>query len=434
MYHSCNIPDLVGHTIDEGRLRLIGTIGSGSNGVIFLAEDTTSLTSPPTQYAVKCVVRAEHGSRRYNLQRQEIAFHHRLSSHPNVVTLHRVIEDKYYVFLVLDYCRGGDLFNYLSNRREYRGDDAIIKRLFLQIVDALEACHAAGVYHRDLKPENILISEDAEHIYLTDFGLATANMYSRTYGAGSSLYMSPECIGWDPARPAYNTSANDVWALGVILTSMVSGHNPWNNACPSDACYRAFMRNDRFLAEMLPLSPGAGAILMHLFSREPTSYGDTANMGPGRMSLEELRVAVETLDTFFMRPSLIAASGEYLRASAATYFDGSPHAARYLIPPTSSTAPLAQTEEGSSASVSTSASRSRRRRRDSPSSVESSDGPNTPQMLPQHMGMEVADLAQDPRGSFMDMDLPKGCTSAKRRRSMSPAGFIRRFMDRFFTE
>ncbi|KAH9852561.1 kinase-like protein [Lenzites betulinus] len=424
MYHSCNIPDLVCHTIDGGRLRFIDTLGSGSNGVIFLAEDTTSTDSPATQYAVKCLVRAEKGSRRFNLQRQEIAFHQRLSSHPNIVTLHRVIEDKYYVFLVLDYCRGGDLFNYLSNRREYRGDDATIKHLFLQIVDALDACHIAGIYHRDLKPENILISEDAQHIYLTDFGLATANTYSKTYGAGSSLYMSPECIGWDPARPAYNTRSNDVWALGVILTSMISGHNPWNNACPSDACYRAFMRDDHFLAEMLPLSPGAGALLRHLFRREPSLYGDPASMGSGRMSLDELRTAVEGLDTFFMRPALIAAAGEYLRASAATYFEGSPFAARYILPPTSTATSLTRMEEGSTASSSTAASRP------SPSSLESDEGPNTPEMRPRYMGVEVA----DPHGSFLDMDLPGGCASAKRRRSMSPAGFIRKFMDRFFTE
>ncbi|KAL1943942.1 hypothetical protein VTO73DRAFT_3760 [Trametes versicolor] len=418
MYHSCNIPDLVGHSIDQGRLKLVGTIGSGSNGVIFLAEDTTSGSgSPPTQYAVKCVVRAEKGSRRYTLQRQEIHFHQILSSHPNVVTLHRVIEDKFYVFLVLDYCPGGDLFTFLSSSRVYRGDDAFIKRLFLQIVDALEACHNAGIYHRDLKPENILISEDAQHIYLTDFGLATANAYSKTYGAGSSLYMSPECIGFDPARLPYNARENDIWALGVILTSMISGHNPWNNACPADACYRAYARNNRFLIEMLPLSPEANILLQHVFRCEAAR----------RASLEQVRAAVEMLDSFFMRPALIARAGPYLRSSAATYFEGSPFAPHYLLPPASPSASIADSEEDEGDARGRSASR-----RDTPSSVESSSGPRTPEMRAQQPRLEVADYPHGLHGEG-SVELPGG-VYAKRPRSMSPAGILRRFMDRFFTE
>ena len=47
-------------------------------------------------------------------------------------------------------------------------------------------------------------------------------------------------------RPAYNTRANDIWALGVILTSMISGHNPWNNACQSDPFYRVYTKNNNF--------------------------------------------------------------------------------------------------------------------------------------------------------------------------------------------
>ncbi|KAI0646373.1 kinase-like protein, partial [Trametes meyenii] len=301
MYHSCTIPDLVGHCIEGGRLKLMRTLGQGSSGVIYLAEETSG-ASPPVQYAVKCVVRAEKGSRRHTLQRQEIQFHRAMSYHPNVVTLHRIVEEKYYVFLVLDYCPGGDLFSFLSTRRDYRGNTAIVRKFFLQILDALEACHTAGIHHRDLKPENILVGEDGESLYLTDFGLATPNSLSKTYGAGSSLYMSPECIGFDPARPAYNTRANDIWALGVILTSMTTGHNPWNNACPTDPCYRAYLRNDRFLVEMLPLAPSVNLLLQHIFRPETARH----------LTIPQIRKVIVSLDTFWMRPTLIASGGSYL--------------------------------------------------------------------------------------------------------------------------
>ena len=190
MSHSCNIPNLIGHSIDGGRLRFTGTLGSGSNGVIFLAEDTTT-PAPHAEYAVKCVIRAEKGTRRFGLQRKEILFHQLLSSHPSIVTLHKVIEDKYYIFLVMDYCRGGDFFTFLSQRRIYRGDDEFVRHMFLQVIDALEACHAKGVYHRDLKPENILCSMDHSQVYISDFGLSTRAKVSHNFGCGSSFYMSP---------------------------------------------------------------------------------------------------------------------------------------------------------------------------------------------------------------------------------------------------
>ena len=85
-----------------------------------------------------------------------------------------------------------------------------------------------------------------------------------------------ECIGSDHVRAAYNTRSNDIWALGVILTSMISGHNPWNNACPDDPCYRVYIKNNNFLREMLPISPAAGRC--HLPPSLPsTSYSPTSH-------------------------------------------------------------------------------------------------------------------------------------------------------------
>ena len=212
MLHSKFIPNLVGHTIDHGRLRFTETLGSGSNGVIFLAQDTSSSLEKPVEYAVKCIIRAPRGTRRYGLQHQEIYFHSQLSHHPNIVTLHRVIQDEYYIYLVMDYCRGGDLFTFLSNTRAYRGDDEWVRRMLLQILEALQACHSAGIYHRDIKPENILVSEDGSRLLLTDFGLATMNAFSTTFNVGSSPYMSPgSSFPRSPPPPANYHCLQNVW-------------------------------------------------------------------------------------------------------------------------------------------------------------------------------------------------------------------------------
>lgn len=121
-------------------------------------------------------------------------------------------------------------------------------------------------------------------------------------------------------RPAYDTRANDVWALGVILLSMISGHNPWNTADHADPCYVAYRRNPNFLRDMLPISESANYILFRLFQRERD----------GRITLPRLRNAIRTADTFFMGPMDIMHGDGYLRDVARSYFGKSPYQAYYL--------------------------------------------------------------------------------------------------------
>lgn len=287
---SAAIPDLVGQAIDDGRLQITSTLGAGSNGVVFLATDTTSSPVCPTQYAVKCILKAKEGTRRYHIQKQEIANHLKASCHPNVLTLHRVVEDGVFLFLVMDYCSGGDLFQFLFDHRVRRGDDAMVKKLMLQIIDAVDACHQLGIYHRDVKPENLLCSEDGSRIFLCDFGLSTRRPYSTTFGAGSSYYMSPECMNVDGLGRPYSSRANDIWALGVILTAMISGHNPWRRAVYGDACYRAYVHDPEFLLRTLPISVGTNDILRSIFTTDAS-----------RIELPFLRLMILQTETFYAR-------------------------------------------------------------------------------------------------------------------------------------
>ena len=64
------------------------------------------------------------------------------------------LEEGEYIFFVLDYYNGGDLFKLITEGGCFRGNDAMVKKIFLQILDAVEACHKKGIYHRDIKPEN----------------------------------------------------------------------------------------------------------------------------------------------------------------------------------------------------------------------------------------------------------------------------------------
>ncbi|TCD68740.1 hypothetical protein EIP91_009886 [Steccherinum ochraceum] len=305
---------LLGCTIDEGRIQLVDILGSGSSGVVFLATDTAD-TPPARSYAVKCLIKAPRNSARSHCQWREIHHHRAMSSHPNVVTLHQVVEETDFIFLVMEHCPGGDLFSFLTDGVSFSGDISRVKNIFLQLVDALLACHKAGIYHRDVKPENIFCNADCTQVYLGDFGLSTTNDYSRNFGVGSFSYMSPECIRYDIQADAYSSSRNDIWALGPILTVMISGRNPWRMAASADEAFKAYLRDPNFLRKMLPISEGANLVLRHIFTRKEKN----------RASLEYIRHLVLQLETFYMSPEELSEAGEHTQRIAATYFRRSQH-------------------------------------------------------------------------------------------------------------
>ena len=111
----------------------------------------------------------------------------------------------------MDFVSGGDLGKAITKKRIFARNDALVKRLFLQLLDAVQTCHNAGIYHCDLKPDNVLINKEMTEVYLTDFGLSTSSPKSRSFGVGTPSYMSPgknlkstaldiQCTHFDPCR------------------------------------------------------------------------------------------------------------------------------------------------------------------------------------------------------------------------------------------
>ncbi|KAL1857638.1 hypothetical protein VTK73DRAFT_8025 [Phialemonium thermophilum] len=270
-------------------LQLNGIIGTGAYGVVYSAIDVKT----NTRYAVKCLSKFNADGtpldqRQVAFQIREIRLHCLASAHPNVVSMLKIIDSPDCTYVILEYCPEGDLFYNITERGQYVGKDDLAKRVFLQILDAVEYCHSLGIYHRDLKPENILVTDHGETVKLADFGLATSSDRSEDYGCGSTFYMSPECLDHSARRPFYYCAPNDVWSLGVILVNLTCGRNPWKQASFEDSTYRAFTRRPDFLKKILPVSDELNDILCRIFARNPEQ----------RITLPELRARIIACSRF----------------------------------------------------------------------------------------------------------------------------------------
>ncbi|PVV02420.1 hypothetical protein BB560_003132 [Smittium megazygosporum] len=294
---------MVGHSIDNGALLFTHFVGVGSYGEVYKAYDRIS----NREYAIKVLQRKQNFFLS-NMENEpyidarvlstEIRLHSKIPPHPNVISLERILHTNDQIFMVMENCGGGDLYENISKNPYFNlsGNDALIRRLFLQLVDAVEHCHMNGVYHRDLKPENILVTEDGLNLKLIDFGLSTDRPWSNEIGCGSAYYMSPEIQGGlDGKLTHYSTAPNDVWALGIILINLATGRNPWNRAHVSDPLFCKYINDQSFLFQAINASPHLSLIIHRALDINPVT----------RCTLHELHDLVKGCSQFIVPKKFI---------------------------------------------------------------------------------------------------------------------------------
>ncbi|KAI3721910.1 hypothetical protein L2E82_32929 [Cichorium intybus] len=155
--------------------------------------------------------------------RREIQIMHHMAGHPNVISIVGAYEDAVAVYVIMELCAGGELFDRIVERGHYTEKKAAdLSRVIVGVVDA---CHSLGVIHRDLKPENFLFFSEEEDSLLKsiDFGLSVffkpGEIFSDT--VGSAYYMAPEVL-----RKKYDEKC-DVWSAGVIIYILLCGVPPF---------------------------------------------------------------------------------------------------------------------------------------------------------------------------------------------------------------
>ncbi|KAL9644043.1 hypothetical protein ABK040_005511 [Willaertia magna] len=148
----------------------------------------------------------------------------KLMRHTHVIRLYDVLQTKKYLFLIMEYVEGGELFDYIVERGRLTIEEAF--HFFKQIILGLEYCHQQLICHRDLKPENLLLDRH-KNIKIADFGMASfmeeGNLLQTS--CGSPHYASPEIVRGLP----YNGMDADVWSMGVILYALVTGRLPFDD-------------------------------------------------------------------------------------------------------------------------------------------------------------------------------------------------------------
>lgn len=214
-----------------GPWKLGRTLGRGSTGRVRLAKNVRTGKLAAVKIVPKLNFKKlenpkykNHDATRlpYGIEREIIIM--KLISHPNIMGLYDVWENKNDLYLILEYIEGGELFDYLIKRGRLLEVEAI--NYFRQIIQGIGYLHQFNICHRDLKPENLLLDFDKK-IKIADFGMAALEVDERLLetSCGSPHYASPEIV----AGKNYHGAPSDIWSCGIILFALLTGHLPFDD-------------------------------------------------------------------------------------------------------------------------------------------------------------------------------------------------------------
>ncbi|KAJ7997610.1 hypothetical protein DPEC_G00230800 [Dallia pectoralis] len=250
---------------------LIQTLGEGAYGEVRLLVNRQTGEA----VAVKVIDTSQAKECSENVKK-EICIN-KVLSHCNIVRFFGHRKEGLTVYLFLEYCSGGELFDRIEPDVGMPETEA--HRFFQQLLSAVEYLHSVGITHRDIKPENILL-DDKDNLKLSDFGLATMFRHRGrerhlTRLCGTLPYVAPELL----SHSEFSAQPADIWACGIVLTAMLAGELPWDQ--PSESCqeYSDWLQKKTYLSPWKKITPRPLSLLVKLLQPLPEE----------RMSISDLK-------------------------------------------------------------------------------------------------------------------------------------------------
>ena len=220
--------------------------------------------------AVKIMDKAQIFSEPLNLTRiqREIAIL-KIVRHRNIIKLYELMETPNKIYLVMEYCNGGELFDYIVSKQHLTERQAC--RFFQEIINSLEYLHSLNIVHRDIKPENLLLDKINSKITLKliDFGISNCYNPEKLLGTpcGTASYAPPEMHKGEE----YYGLLSDVWSAGVVLYAMVFGYLPFCED-DEDTNINNIIEGNYEIPE--EASPELADLLVHLLDINPLTRYD----------------------------------------------------------------------------------------------------------------------------------------------------------------
>ena len=207
------------------------TLGTGSFGQVRLAKHKPTKQTRAIKILKKSQIKME------NLI-NEISILSKLS-HPSIMQIYEIFEDSVNIYIISEYCKGGELFDIISQKGSFTEKEACL--IMKQLMSGICYCHQNGIVHKDLKPENIILDDESEDlsIKIIDWGCAkTLNKKEKLHSVdGTSYYIAPEILRGD-----YDEKC-DIWACGVIFYILLCGYPPFNGD-DDDEIFEAILKGE----------------------------------------------------------------------------------------------------------------------------------------------------------------------------------------------
>ena len=196
------------------------TIGKGTFSTVKLGEHIKTKKKVAIKILDKEKLKTKEDSIRIQREIKILS----IMDHPNIIKTYKITETAKNYYIIMEYCEGGELFDYIVEKERLDESEASI--FFYQLINSLEYIHSKGIAHRDLKPENLLLTKNKK-IKIIDFGLSNyfgGDTSPLQTPCGSPSYASPEIIRGE----LYNGFRIDIWASGIILFAMLCGYLPFD--------------------------------------------------------------------------------------------------------------------------------------------------------------------------------------------------------------